>query len=542
MSISKLTKKVNRKSSAMSAGTLLSRLLGFARDVVIGYFFTRTETDAFFVAFRFPNFFRRFFGEGALTVSFIPVFTECLYGSKGVKKDFEKAKNLMNSIYTLLLIVTSTLTVLGIVMMDSMIDWMFGSYSFAQIEGKIEMTTYLARFLFIYLFLVVTYAYYTAVANALKKFFIPSLAPGILNVAVILFVLILPKEMFRYPSMVLVAGVLTGGVLQTLIVAAILIKLKFLPKPVFSTTFHHWKIVLVKFLPAIAGVGGFALIGMLNVFFAGWLKEGAHTYIYYADRLLELPRSLVAVSIGTALLPTLSKLSVLKRNDSFLDLAAHQRDILIYIILPCCFALYFLGDSIVSALFGYGKFDQVAITNTGEVLKIYSPLLIVLSLNQVLSTCFFSIKNTWYPAICTLVGLLAHAAITPFMIHLWDLSGLVGATLASSVVQLVFLAAAYPKMIGQTYWIRTFLRVLPNIVPLIIYSLYIYFSFDRILSFLTPYMSSTMAQLVTLMWVSFSSIILYGLIGLIFGVIPAQECFYFLKRKVRFFNNERADI
>ena len=526
----------------MSAGTLLSRLLGFVRDVVIGYFFTRTETDAFFVAFRFPNFFRRFFGEGALTVSFIPVFTECLYGSEGIKKDFVKAKNLMNSIYTLLLIVSSTLTVLGIVMMDSIIHWMFSSYSFAQVEGKIDMTIYLARFLFFYLFLVVNYAYYTAVANALKKFFIPALAPGMLNVAVIAFVLFMPQEIFKYPSMVLVAGVLVGGVLQTLSVAIVLIKLKFLPQPVFSSSFHHWKIVLVKFVPAIAGVGGFALIGMLNVFFAGWLTEGAHTYIYYADRLLELPRSLVAVSIGTALLPTLSKLSVLKKVDSFLNLAAHQRDILIYIVLPCCIALYFLGDSIVSALFGYGRFDQIAVVHTAEVLKIYSPLLIVLSLNQVLSTCFFSIKNTWYPAVCTVVGLLAHVAIAPFMINLWGLSGLVGATLVSSMVQLALLAAAYPKMIGQTYWIRTLLRILPNIIPLLVYSLYIYFTFDRILLFLTTYTSSSVSEILTLIWICFSSIVLYGLMGLIFNVIPAQECFYFLKRKVRFFNNESADI
>ena len=227
-----LSQKVNRSSFSMFSGTLLSRITGFVRDMVIGYVFTRTETDAFFVAFRFPNFFRRFFGEGALTVSFIPVFTECLYkkSSSNVEKEDKKisnpqqnqsslfsssipeiniiqARNLMNSIYTLLLIAVSSLTVLGIVFMDVLIDWMFGSYSFAQVEGKIEMTVYLSRFLFGYLFLVVTYAYYTGVANALNNFFIPALAPAVFNLCIIFSISYYTTTHLKsYPAMALVIG------------------------------------------------------------------------------------------------------------------------------------------------------------------------------------------------------------------------------------------------------------------------------------------------------------------------------------------------
>ena len=538
MSITKLTQKVNRKTLAMSMGTLLSRILGFVRDVVIGYFFTRTETDAFFVAFRFPNFFRRFFGEGALTVSFIPVFTECLYGSSHIGKDFVSARNLMNSIYTLLLVVISILTVLGVVMMDSIIHWMFSSYSFAQIEGKIEMTIYLSRFLFVHLFLVINYAYFTAVANALKKFFIPALAPGIFNLSIISCVLFVPEFIFRYSSMTLVVGVLIGGTLQTIMVALILMRLNFLPKPTLALTSDHCRTVLMKFLPAIAGVGGFALIGVLNVFFAGWLKEGAHTYIYYADRLLELPRSLVAVSIGTALLPTLSKLSTLKRLESFLDLAAHQRDILLYVLFPCALGLYFLGAPIVEILFGYGKFDEVAIINTAGILKIYSVILLVVSLNQIISTCFFSIKNTWYPACCTIVALITHVLVTPLLINLWGLKGLVGATLCSSFAQLIFLTGAYPQIIGTFYFKRTLERLLSNLIPLLFYGLYIYFIFDRIMIFFQSYYSSEVARVVAMVWIILSSMILYGFLGLTFRVIPAQECFNFFKNRIRVFNND----
>ena len=387
--ILKKSQKVNRSTFAMSMGTLLSRLGGFVRDVIIGFLFTRTETDAFFVAFRFPNFFRRFFGEGALTVSFVPVFIECLYQSGSKEENMAKARNLMNSIYTLLLLCISVLTVIGVIFMDNLVYWMFNQHAFSQVEGKIEMTIFLSRLLFFYLFLVVTYAYYSAIANALRQFFIPALAPAGFNLSIILSVFLIPADWFINHTTVLAIGVLIGGVVQMGMVAAVLVRLRFLPSIHIAIFSQQLKMVAQRFLPAIIGVGGFALLGILNVYFAGWLDEGAHTYIYYGDRLLEFPRSLVSVSMGTALLPTLSKYFTRNKLSSLLELAAHQRDLLLYIIIPCAFGLFFLGSASIEVLFEHGKFDTVASQQTAEVLKIYSALLVILSLTQVLSSCFF---------------------------------------------------------------------------------------------------------------------------------------------------------
>lgn len=542
-----LSQKVNRSSFAMFNGTLLSRITGFVRDMVIGYAFTRTETDAFFVAFRFPNFFRRFFGEGALTVSFIPVFTECLYKESNNKEKEQKkspicsasipsaniilARNLMNSIYTLVLIAVSSLTVLGVIFMDVLIHWMFESYAFSQIEGKVEMTVYLARFLFFYLFLVVTYAYFTAVANALKKFFIPALAPAIFNLSIIFSVFIVPPSILSYPAMSLVIGVLFGGVAQIMMVGLVLIRLKFLPRVTLSLTSAHLMTVLKKFLPAVFGVGGFAIIGVLNVFFAGWLEEGTHTYIYYADRLLELPRSLVAVSMGTALLPALSKLSALKRDESLFDLAAHQRDIMLYIVLPCSLILFLLGEPIIEVLFERGKFSAIDTHETSKILNIYSLLLIILSCNQMLSTCFFSIKNTWTPASATSLSVLVHLIFSAVLVPLWGLNGLIWAMVFSALVQMLFLLFTYPKIIGSLYVKRTIFRILKNTPFLILFAL-ISYSLFQALSKMSLYL---LPEGFSLAFALFASLIIgfsvYLLLGVRFKLIQAIECWSLLKTR-----------
>jgi len=548
-----LSQKVNRSSFAIFNGTLLSRITGFVRDMVIGYVFNRTETDAFFVAFRFPNFFRRFFGEGAVTVSFIPVFTECLYHQSdsekkgGVSRQEQKkspicsasipeaniieARNLMNSIYTLVLINVSGLTVLGVIFMDTLIDWMFSSYAFSQVEGKVEMTVYLSRFLFFYLFLVVTYAYFTAVANALKKFFIPALAPAVFNLCIIFSVFIIPQHILNYPAMALVIGVLLGGLAQSVMVAFVLIRLKFLPELTLSLTSSHLITVLKKFFPAIVGVGGFAIIGVLNVFFAGWLEEGTHTYIYYADRLLELPRSLVAVSMGTALLPALSKLSALKRDESLFDLAAHQRDVMLYIVLPCSLILFFLGESIVEVLFERGRFSSLATQETSKILHIYSLLLIILSCNQMLSTCFFSVKNTWCPASATGLSVLAHLIFSVALIPIWGVSGLIWAMIFSSLVQMLFLLFAYPKLIGSLYLKRTVFRVLKNMPFLILFALISQYFFQA-LHKVSLYILPDSLSLAFALFISLAvGLLVYLILGVHFRLIQAVECWSLLKTR-----------
>ena len=366
--LQKKEEKTLKSALLMSTGTFISRILGLVRDMTIGAFFSRTETDAFFVAFRLPNFFRRFLGEGALSVSFIPVFIQCLSASSNKQEAEAKAKNFMNSVYTILLACVLVITVLGILFMEPTLHALFADTPFGTVAGKMHIATVMARLLFLYLFLVVLYAYFMGVANALGKFFVPALAPACLNVCMIVFSF-LPKSLVPFPPLLLCYGVLAGGIIQVALTAGLLFRLNFLPRPGFCFKADEMKIMAGRFLPGIVGVGGFALIGLLNLYFSGLLEEGAHTYIYYGDRLLELPKSLIAVSLSTALLPRLAQFSATGQKEKMLKTAAEQRDTLLFLILPCALGFYYLGLPIVEVLFQRGRFDSLTAEKNSNGLK-----------------------------------------------------------------------------------------------------------------------------------------------------------------------------
>ena len=506
----------------MSFGTFLSRILGLARDMAIGAFFTRTETDAFLVAFRLPNFFRRFLGEGALTISFIPIFIHKLSGKDEKTRAQFQAKNFMNSIYTLLLLTVSILTGMGVLWIEPLLEGLFRDSPFDEVEGKINMTVIMARLLFIYLFLVTLYGYFTAVANALGKFFLPAFAPALLNVGIILFSF-LPKDHLSIPPLLLCGGVLTGGLLQMGITAGLLWKMNFLPRPVVRIGLEDIKLLLSRFFPGLIGVGGFAVISLLNLYFAGQLAEGTHTFIYYGDRLLELPRSLIAVSMGTALLPGLSKLVAQGQKQKMLDTAAESRDTLLFLILPCALGFYYLGLPIVETLFKRGYFDSFTAGKTAQVLQIYAVLAVTSSLSRVLASCFYAVKNTWHPALASLIYILFHWLITPYMIESFDLPGLIWASVLSNSLFLFILLCIYPFFIGPLYLLRSLKHALYLLPSLGCLSLYISYGFN----FLEKILSTGPA----LFFVIISSIPLYIGLSAFLRLPQALEYTTLLKKK-----------
>ncbi len=531
-------KKGNQKvvwlAFLMSAGTLVSRVLGLIRDMVIGSFFSRTETDAFFVAFRLPNFFRRFLGEGALSISFIPIFIQCLSGFPEEESQ-KRARNFMNSVYTILLIVVSVLTALGIMLMDPLLHSLFANTPFAEVEGKLQMAVVMARLLFVYLFFVILYAYFMGVANALGRFFVPALAPAFLNVFMIVFSFF-PKDIVAFPPLLLCWGVLAGGVVQVILTAGLLLRLGFLPHLRFSFSSTDLKLMASRFLPGIVGVGGFAIIGLLNLYFSGLLEEGTHTYIYYGDRLLELPRSLIAISLGTALLPSLSHFSATGKTDQMLRTAADQRDILLFLILPCAIVFYYIGFPIVEVLFQRGRFDTLTAEKTALVLKIYSFLLISSSLSRALAVCFYAVKNTWYPALCSCLYVLFHWFFTPYMVHFFGLEGLTGATVISNLFFVLLLMGGYPFLVGSLYLLQTFKKILCALPVLIVLALYLRFSFDVSVNFLKDFLgreSTDFASVLCLIFVLVSSVVLYFGGGALLRLPQAMECLQIIRKRTR---------
>ena len=514
----------------MSLGTLVSRILGLIRDMVIGSFFSRTETDAFFVAFRIPNFFRRFLGEGALSISFIPVFIHCLSGQSKSSGE-ARARNFMNSVYTIVLTLVSVLTALGILFIGPALQFLFADTPFSQVEGKMSMVITMGRFLFVYLFLVTVYAYFMGIANALGKFFIPALAPAFLNVFMIVFSFF-PFQWVSIPPLLLCWGVLTGGAVQVILTTLLLIRLNFLPKLTVSFSIQDLKMMASRFFPGIFGVGGLALVGLLNLYFSGLLEEGTHTFIYYGDRLLEMPRSLIAVSLGTALLPSLSELVARGEKQNMLEKAAHHRDMLLFLVLPCSVMFFCLGLPIVETLFQRGLFDSVTVQKTSLVIQIYSVLLVSASICHVLSTGFYSVQNTWYPAISVVLYVLFHWLFAPYLIHNFGLKGLIWATVTSNIFLMCLLALAYPFYVGKLYLMRTLSRFLWIVPLLVILFFYLKWAFEFFTRFFNLFLNESLTSWLTLFLVLITAFIAYVYMAVKLRVPVAMDFLYSLKQKM----------
>lgn len=447
-----MTSKTNKGSSKpdrvgfsaflVSIGTLSSRVLGLVRDMMTTAYFPATITDAWLVAFKLPNMFRRILGEGALSVSFIPVFS-------GVVSD-EKAdpKKLVNGVFTLLFSVAITITTLGIIFAEPLVVFLTKGEAYAGIPGKVELTIHLARIMFIYVLLVSVYAYYMAILNSLRSFWLPAFAPVLWNVAMIVsaFVNLGP---LTESGEVLAWGVVLGGLLQMGILIPPLIKAGFLPKLTMHINTPEIKKVFRGFGPSLIGLGIMQITIFINTRFASYLPEGSNTWIFIADRILELPLSLFAVSIGTALMPTLSTQWHQQRHDEFFKTSNYYLRSVLFLAVPAAIGCFVLAHPIVELLFQRKNYTAESVANTASVLQIYSFAILTYSVLRVLAPCFYAIKNTWYPMICSFVGLAIHLMLAWPFIQKYGVQGLTASTVLSGTINMSLLFVGFSFFIGK---------------------------------------------------------------------------------------------
>ncbi len=440
---------VIRSAAAMSLGTILSRVLGLIRDVMMAAYFSRTVTDAFVVAFRLPNMFRRVLGEGSLSVSFVPIYVERKSLPAGGGAKLNSAQNLANGIFTLLMMTTGLLSVMGWIWMPEIMKILVAGESYQSIVGKFQVTVRMGQIMSFYLLLVTLYAFYMAIANAWKKFLVPALGPVLFNIVFIIFTMIPDQWGGTAPGEFLAWGVLWGGVAQMVLVGYMLHKMNVLPR----LCWRPWNIpsvkrVLINMLPGVAGLGVLQIIAVVNVNLASHLPEGAHSYIYWGDRVLELPQAIIAVSLGSALLPTLSQLFVEGKHQEMLNTAASHLQLLMFLTLPCAVGLFLIAHPLSEALFMRGQFTQSDADTTAQVIQIYTLLLVASSLSRVLVPSFYARKNTWLPATVSALTLVFHISVAIKMTEWWGLIGLVGATTFSGFFNVFALTVCYRFFLG----------------------------------------------------------------------------------------------
>ena len=368
--------------------TIISRLLGYLRDVLIAIFLgTSLLADAFFVAFRIPNTFRRLFAEGTFNAAFVPSYTSELIKSK------TKSQKFANQIFNLL-----SLSLLFLVLFIELFMPIFVGLiapGFTKNTDKIELAITLTRITFPFLIFVSLSSFFGAILNSHNKFAAASAAPIILNIvliSILFFGNYLNDDLIYFLSWgVSIAGLLQLIFLYQFVKKFYVIKLDFKIKITDKVKFFFKKL-----LPSIFSSGVTQINVLVGTIIASF-QSSAVSYLYYADRIYQINLAIAGIAIGVVVLPQLSKHVFLKKKKKILNIQNKALEISMFLSLPATAALFVGSNEIISALFGYGSFSEEAVLNSSKALYYFGLGLPAFALIKVFSTFFFANNNTETP-------------------------------------------------------------------------------------------------------------------------------------------------
>lgn len=414
-----------RSSGLVGVMTLISRILGLVRDMVIArYFGAGAGADAFFIAFKIPNFLRRLFAEGAFAQSFVPVLSEYRQNrGQGAVKDLVNA--VAGSLGFVLLVITA-LAVLG----SPAITAVFAP-GFVDDPVRFELASEMLRLTFPYLLLISLTAFAGGILNSYDQFAVPAITPVLLNLSLISAAIFLAPYMSE-PIVALAWGVLIAGALQLLFQLPFLMKLGLMPRPRIDYRHEGVSKILRLMAPAIFGVSVSQINLLLDTVLASFLQTGSVSWLYYSDRLAELPLGVFAVAIGTVILPNLSRSHAAQSPERFartLDWAVRA---VLLIALPAAVALVLLAVPLLATLFDYGEVTDRDILMSAQSLRAYSLGLVAFMLIKVLAPGFFARQDTRTPVKIGIIAMVANMVLNLALILPLAHAGLALATALSA--------------------------------------------------------------------------------------------------------------
>ncbi len=379
--------------------TMLSRILGFVRDAIVARIFgAGMATDAFFVAFKLPNLLRRIFAEGAFSQAFVPILAE--YKSQ---QGDEATRTFLAYVSGMLTLILALVTVAGMVAAPWVI--MVTAPGFAATPERFELTSGLLRVTFPYILLISLTSMVGSVLNTWNRFSVPAFAPTLLNVSMIGFSLF-AAPYFNPPVMALAWAVLVGGLLQLGYQLPHLKKIGMLVLPRLKWREPSVWRVMKLMGPAVLGVSVSQISLIINTIFASFLSEGAVSWMYYADRLMEFPSGVLGVALGTILLPSLAKSFASGNHDEYSRLMDWGLRLCFLLALPSAVALGILAQPLTVSLFQYGKFSAFDALMTQRALIAYSVGLMGLIVVKVLVPGFYSRQDIKTPVKIAIVTLI----------------------------------------------------------------------------------------------------------------------------------------
>ncbi len=434
--------RMTKAAGTVGAATLLSRGLGFVRDVVVAWFFgAGLAADAFFMAFTIPNLLRRLFAEGSLTISFIPVFTEYLQ-----KRGRKEAFNLARSAWWLLCIVLSAVTVLGILLSPLIVRII--APGFLSSPGKFELTVFLTRIMFPYIFFIGLVGLAMGILNALGHFAAPAVAPALLNVAMIGSLLLISPHLEK-PSVGLAIGVIIGGILQLALQIPFMARKGF--RLLMRTPLYHAAIKRIALLmtPAVFGAAVYQVNIIVGRLLASLLPEGSVSYLYYADRLVQFPLGVFGMALATAVLPSLSRQAAAKDMDGLRESFSYALRLVFFITIPAMTGLIILRVPIMRLLFQRGAFDPLTTEMTADALLYFALGLWAFSGVRIVVSAFYALQDTKTPVKIAVISLLVNVASSIMLMGPMRHGGLALATSLASGANLILLTWALKKRLGR---------------------------------------------------------------------------------------------
>jgi putative peptidoglycan lipid II flippase len=396
--------------------TLLSRVLGLTRDIVIARFFSAGDAaDAFFVAFKIPNFLRRLFAEGAFALAFVPVLTE-------YRTQFSEAqtRDLINRVAGTLGVILLVLTLIGVIASPLLIG-VFAAGFIDQPE-KFDLTADMLRITFPYILLISMTAMAGGILNTWKHFAVPAFTPVLLNLSMIACAVWL-SPLLEVPVTALAWGVFLAGILQLLFQLPFLYREGLLPKPTWGWRHEGVQKIVKLMIPALFGSSVAQINLLFDTFIASFLISGSVAWLYYSDRLLEFPLGVFGIALATVILPNLSRQHAAQSHAQFSATLDWSMRLTMLIALPAALGLFLLAGPLVTTIFFGGQFDAHDVAMSTPSLQAYSVGLTGFIFVKVLAPGFFARQDTRTPVRIGIIALVVNMVLNVLIVVPWVQAG-----------------------------------------------------------------------------------------------------------------------
>ena len=492
-----------KSTTTFSFFTLISRILGYFRDILIAiYFGSGPIADAFFVAFRIPNTFRRLFSEGTFNAAFVPSYSsELALGKK-------RSKKFANKIFNLLLISLILIVLIIEIFMPSFIFII--APGFSDNVDKLNLTITLTRITFPFLLFVSLSSFFSAILNSHNKFAAAAAAPIVLNIFMILVLFIqsyLKDQLVIYLSY----AVTFAGVIQLIFLLFFVKKFYF---PSFTLNFKidsKVKLFFNKLLPSIFSSGVTQINILVGTIIASF-QASAVSYLYYADRIYQINLAIAGIAIGIVLLPNLSKY-IQSKNKKKIDFIQNKAlELSLFLSLPAMLALLIASEEITSSLFGYGSFDSLSVKNSSNALYYFALGLPAFSIIKIFSSFLFARHNTKIPFYFSLFSVIINIIIS---VYFFNKIGFIIIPIATTISSWVNALLLLIYLTSKEYFSISlnFVKSFFKIVLSTLLTSYIFYNFIKFFSQNLTYNSEY--KLMTIISLVIATFIIYILISIL---------------------------